>query len=274
MLWCESHGLTAERRKHLARAVLLEPNNTLGRGLLGFVEYEGRWLRPDRVGQALESDGRVAAALAEYNAKREALDQETAEAKARLEERPGSARPVELRAARTRNARRMAQARLELGNWCRQAGLAAEASVEWTTAVLLDPDLSLAWHALGYEQHDGRWMSAEQAAKEEAAARAQQAATKHWEPILKRCRSLLRDNAQLRSAAEARLARLNDPLVVESVKRVFCGKNADDEAWATRILGPIETPASTRLVAHLAVESRFAATRDAVAGAAQETSAV
>ena len=66
--------------------------------------------------------------------------------------------------------------------------------------------------------------------------------------------------------AEARVTRVNDPRAVESVKRVFCGKNADDEAWAIRILGPIETPESTRLVALLAelddVDTRAAVTAE------------
>ena len=34
-LWCEAHGLTAERLKHLSLAVLYDPANTLARGLIG-----------------------------------------------------------------------------------------------------------------------------------------------------------------------------------------------------------------------------------------------
>ena len=97
-LWCEDHGLTAERRKHLTRAVLLEPNHVLGRGLLGFVEHQGRWLRPERVGPALQSDERVAAALAEYNARRDKLDQQTAAAQAGSEEPAANAKLAELKA--------------------------------------------------------------------------------------------------------------------------------------------------------------------------------
>ena len=42
-LWCESHGLDAERMKHLAQAVLSDPKNVTVRGLLGLVAFGGRW---------------------------------------------------------------------------------------------------------------------------------------------------------------------------------------------------------------------------------------
>src|SRR5439155_20812467 len=37
-IWCESHGLKAERDKHLALAVLTAPDHPLGRALLGQVK--------------------------------------------------------------------------------------------------------------------------------------------------------------------------------------------------------------------------------------------
>jgi hypothetical protein len=36
-LWCEGQGLSGERMKHLALAVLYDPTNTLARGLMGLV---------------------------------------------------------------------------------------------------------------------------------------------------------------------------------------------------------------------------------------------
>ena len=51
-LWCEAHGLTAERLKHLSLAVLYDPTNALARGLMGLVAYHGKWERPDQVSQA------------------------------------------------------------------------------------------------------------------------------------------------------------------------------------------------------------------------------
>ena len=48
-LWCEAHGLEAERIRHLGIAVLTDPTNATARGLLGLVEYRGKWSRPDDV---------------------------------------------------------------------------------------------------------------------------------------------------------------------------------------------------------------------------------
>ncbi len=38
-LWCEAHGLTAERIKHLMLATLINPSNATARGLLGLVAH-------------------------------------------------------------------------------------------------------------------------------------------------------------------------------------------------------------------------------------------
>ena len=45
-LWCESHGLTAERLKHLSLAVLYDPSNMLARGLMGLVALHGNGIVP------------------------------------------------------------------------------------------------------------------------------------------------------------------------------------------------------------------------------------
>ena len=55
-LWCEAHGLTAERLKHLSLAVLYEPANPLARGLMGLVAYQGKWERPEQVSREVEDD--------------------------------------------------------------------------------------------------------------------------------------------------------------------------------------------------------------------------
>src|SRR4051794_27785927 len=67
-LWCESHGLEAERIRHLALATIIDPGHALARGLMGLVEYRGRWQRPDAVGEQAGND----AVLTEYRGKRNA----------------------------------------------------------------------------------------------------------------------------------------------------------------------------------------------------------
>ena len=47
-LWCEAHGLDAERLKHLAQAVLADPGNATARGLLGLIGFGGRWESPEK----------------------------------------------------------------------------------------------------------------------------------------------------------------------------------------------------------------------------------
>jgi hypothetical protein len=36
-LWCEAHGMTSERLKHLGQALMMDPKNAAARGLLGLV---------------------------------------------------------------------------------------------------------------------------------------------------------------------------------------------------------------------------------------------
>src|SRR4051794_12139191 len=69
-LWCEAHGLESERLKHLAIAVLTRPAHATARGLMGLVAFGGQWQRPEVVGEKVRADAELAAALAEYNARR------------------------------------------------------------------------------------------------------------------------------------------------------------------------------------------------------------
>ncbi len=73
-LWCEAHGLGAERLKHLAIAVLTDPANATARGLMGLVAYRGRWETPDAVGERLQSDEAPAAVRSEYDRRRAEIE--------------------------------------------------------------------------------------------------------------------------------------------------------------------------------------------------------
>jgi hypothetical protein len=86
----------------------------------------------------------LAAALADYNARREAVDQQILIVKKRLGQHG-------IRQS-------MAMERLKLALWCEKAGLAAEATAEFTAAVNIDAHCEEAWKHLGYVRHDGRWM--------------------------------------------------------------------------------------------------------------------
>src|SRR5215212_1183926 len=63
-VWCEAHGLSAERVKHLALAVLIDPDHAAARGLLGLAAYRGGWHSPEAVAERDRSDGAMAATRA------------------------------------------------------------------------------------------------------------------------------------------------------------------------------------------------------------------
>ena len=65
-LWCEAHGFTAERIKHLTVAVSLDPSNVLARGLLGLVAFQGKWAKPEQVEQEIQNDPKFQALFREY----------------------------------------------------------------------------------------------------------------------------------------------------------------------------------------------------------------
>jgi hypothetical protein len=50
---------------------------------------------------------------------------------------------------------------------------------------------------------------------------------------------------------------VNDPRAVVALGHVFCDAREDDQAWAVRILGQIDSPRSTRMLATMAVYSVF-----------------
>src|SRR6516225_4770872 len=72
-LWCEAHGLDAERLKHLAQAVLADPGNATARGLMGLISFGGRWESPEKIGEGIKTDSERAARFADYNGRRARL---------------------------------------------------------------------------------------------------------------------------------------------------------------------------------------------------------
>src|SRR4051794_24734988 len=147
-LWCEAHGLSAERVKHLAAAVLTDPKNVAARGLLGLVDFGGRWQRPEGVAREVERDEVLGKALAEYNARRE----------------------------RTPDT---AEAQWKPALWCEQNGLKPETAAHLTAVTRLDPTREAAWKRLGYKKQGGRWVTDTQLAAERAEGEAQRKADRH-----------------------------------------------------------------------------------------------
>ena len=155
-LWCEANGLRPERLRHLALAVLNDPKNITARGLLGLVEYQGRWSRPEAVAEKIKGDEAMTARLAEYNNRR------------------------------TRAGATNADDQWKLALWCEQNGLEAEASAHLATVTRLDPGREAAWKRLGCKKVGGRWVTDAQLAAEALEADAQRKADKTWKPLLKK----------------------------------------------------------------------------------------
>jgi hypothetical protein len=256
-LWCEAHGLDAQRLEHLARAVLSDPGNATARGLLGLVSFGGHWESPERIGERIKADERRAALLAEYNGRRDKLADREEHRRAAVERLRQSGRPEEAYSARLKANRDLAQAHAALGSWCDQKGLKPEAMAHFTTAVHLDASRESSWRHLGYVKRNGRWTSREQAVAEEEDEREQRQANRHWEPLLRKWRGWLGGSSSQREQAEERLAAVTDPRAVPTILKVFpVGGSVSDQSRLVGLLGRIDDPRSSLGLAQVAVRTR------------------
>jgi hypothetical protein len=226
-LWCEAHGLTAERLTHLTRATLIDPANATARGLLGQVSYDGKWERPDQVRAAIEGDPDAQAKMREY-----------------LHRRAGTADT--------------ADAQQRLAQWCDQNGLKDQASAHYQAVLRIDPRREAVWKKLGYKKANGRWTRPEDLAAEKAEVETQKHADKHWKPVLEKYRDGLssRDDEKRRQA-EAALDAITDPRAVPMIWTVFVRDDARLQRQAAQVLAQLDGPSASRALASLAVYSNF-----------------
>jgi hypothetical protein len=222
-LWCENHGLSSERLKHLTIAVLYDPSHARARGLLGLVAFRGRWQLPDEIRKNIQADEARSANLAEYNARR----------------------------TRMRNS---ADAHMKIAIWCEEHGLTPEATAHLTVATQLDPGLDAAWKRLGYKKHGSRWITDLQLAEWKAESDARSKADKHWTTVLARVRSGLEDQSTRADAAKT-LQGITDPSAVPAAWAIFVGGNISHQRLAVQLFGQIDSPRSTRALSLLAVAS-------------------
>ena len=107
-LWCEAHGLTAERLKQLSLAVLYEPTNALGAGADGPRRLSRPLGPPDVAGEQIQNDPAAQALVKEY------LD----------------------RRARSADT---ADAQMKLAAWCAANGLKEQAIAHYTAVTRIAP---------------------------------------------------------------------------------------------------------------------------------------
>ncbi len=230
-LWCESHGLNAERMKHLAMAVLYDPSNGLARGLMGLVVHQGKWDRPEVVERQIQDDPAYQGLIREY-----------------LERRAATSRKPD------------SQARL--GAWCEQKGLKEQAIAHYSEVVRLDPSRDAAWRRLGYKKQGDRWVKPEELAAERMEAERQRHADKQWESKLKRLRDALEaKDPGRRAKAEAAIAEVTDPRAVPTIWAVFARGSERSRVAAVQMLGQIDGPSASNALAALAVFNASAEVR-------------
>ncbi len=220
-LWCEAHGLDAERLKHLALAVLADPKNATARGLMGLVAYQGKWQRPEVVSNAIKNDEKLGAALAEYNAKRA-------------------------------TTKRTADDQWKLALWCEEKGLKAEAMAHFSVVTRLDPPREAAWKRLGFRKKGGHWVNEAQLAEAQNEAALQKEANRHWKPLLEKWRGQLASKTK-RAEAQAALTQVTDPRAVPTIMAVFGQGDAAHQRVAVNALGQIDAPGASKALALLGV---------------------
>ena len=230
-LWCEAHGLIAERIKHLSLAVLYDPSNTLARGLIGLVAYHGKWDRPDAIGRKIQNDPARQAVIREY------LD----------------------RRARTPDT---ADAQMKLAAWCDESGLKEQAIAHYSAVTRINPSRDSAWKHLGYKKQGDRWVKPDEAAAAKQEAARQKQADKHWKTKLERLRDGLesKDTAK-RTKAEQALTEVTDPRAVPMIWAIFVRGGERLQIAAVQMLAQIDGPSASNGLAALAVFSPAAEVR-------------
>jgi tetratricopeptide (TPR) repeat protein len=222
-LWCEAHGLSAERVKHLGLAVLADPANALARGLSGLVEYQGKWKHPDEISKAVQDDLERKGRIQEYLQRR-----------AKMPER--------------------AEDHQKLALWCEQNGLNDQAIAHFHQAIRLDPSREVAWKHLGYKKVGSRWQKPELVVAAKAEAQEQQKANRHWKPVLEKLRSNLKSKDKTkREEAEQALARITDRRAVPMVWATIGMGDSAQQKVAVQVLGQIDDASASRALVMLAV---------------------
>jgi hypothetical protein len=159
-------------------------------------------------------------------------------------------------------ARPTADSHWRLALWCAEHGLQAEAELHLGEVLRLDPKREAAWRKLGFKKINGRWMNDAQIEAEKT----QRDANKVWGPRLQKLHDSLHD-PKTHADADRELDKIDSPPAVPSVWNVFGRGGTGDQLIAVQLLGQIRSPASSQLLAILAVFAPSATVR----GRATET---
>ncbi len=144
-----------------------------------------------------------------------------------------------------------AAARWKLAIWCEEHRLKDLAFVHLGEVISLDPERDAAWRKLGFKKQGNRWVSDAEIAEDLE----QKKADKRWGPALKRLHKDIHgtNGKARRVAAEAELDKITDPTAVVPAYREFAGGGETDHWLLIDFLSRIEGPASSKVMALLAV---------------------
>ena len=224
-LWCEAHGLSAERVKHLAAALVHDPSHALARGLMGLVAYRGKWGNPDEIGKQIQGDPAHEQLISDYHTRR----------------RLTALKPDD---------------QMRLAAWCERNGLKEEAFAHYSDVVRLDPSREWVWKHLGFKKRGDRWLKPEDFAAEQREASEQKRADKRWRYFFERLATLLgTDDPGKHARAERLIAMVSDSRAVPMIWAQFVRVTEARELVAVRMLGQIEGPSSATGLAAIAVFS-------------------
>jgi tetratricopeptide (TPR) repeat protein len=230
-LWCEAHGLTAERARHLALAIATDPANVLAGGLAGLVARKGKWKPAAEIERESHADPARQALVREY---------------------------LDRRAATPHTA----DAQLKLAAWCAENGLKEQALAHYTEVTRIDPARELAWKKLGYVKKGNRWVKPDAAAALKLEIDRQKKADQQWKPRLEKLLEGLESSSSARrDKAREGLAQITDPRAVPMVMKAFGGGNESIQIVAVGVLSQIDGPMTSFWLAALAVDSESSEVR-------------
>lgn len=147
-----------------------------------------------------------------------------------------------------------AAAQWRLGLWCEKHGLKPEAYVHFAEVLRLDPRRDAVWRKLGFKKVGSRWLSEAQIAAEEEQKKADQL----WGPPLKKIHKDIHGihGSEKKRLAQAALDAITDPKAVLSLYREFGGGGQVDQLIVVQVLGQIDKPISSKVLAMFAIFGR------------------
>ncbi len=140
--------------------------------------------------------------------------------------------------------------------WCEQNGLRPEAYIHLGKVIELEPKRDAAWQKLGFKKHDGHWMTPRQIAAESD----QKKAEKTWLVQLKKVHKDIHGGKK-QAEARATLEAITDPSAVPSIYREFGAGGPKDQEIAVQILGQIDGPVASKVIALLVVYGKSSTVR-------------